>query len=273
MKLREALQKKLTKKELKIVKTAYDMVGSIAIIEVPRELVKKEKIIAETILELNKHIKTVVKKAGKHKGKFRLQKYKILAGEKKKETEHKENNCRFKLHIEKTYFSVRLSTERKRIAELVKPNETVLIMFSGVAPYPCVIAKNSQAKEIYGIEINPTAHKYAEENIILNKLNNVKLIKGDVKKIIPKLKKKFDRIAMPLPKSAENFLPVALKASKKGTIIHFYDFLNESEFDKAEKKVKKACEKAKLKYKLLGIVKCGQHSPRVFRICVDFEIL
>jgi len=26
-------------------------------------------------------------------------------------------------------------------------------------------------------------------------------------------------------------------------------------------------------YKILDLVKCGQHAPHVFRICVDFEIL
>lgn len=273
MRLKEALEKKLTNKELAVVKTSYDMVGNIAIIEVPDGLLRKEKIIANAILEMNKNIETVVKKSGEHKGRFRLQKYKILAGKIKKEAEYKENNCRFKLHIEKTYFSVRLSTERKRISELVKPNESILVMFSGAAPYPCIIAKNSKAKEIYGIEMNPSAHKYAEENVRLNKLNNVKLFLGDVKKIIPKLNKKFDRILMPLPKSADDFLPTALKAAKKGTIIHFYDFLNENEFEKADEKVKGACKKAKLRCRILNLVKCGQHSPRVFRICVDFEII
>ena len=39
---------------------------------------------------------------------------------------------------------------------------------------------------------------------------------GDVRDVVPKLKKKFDRILMPLPKSAEEFLDIALSASKKG---------------------------------------------------------
>jgi tRNA (guanine37-N1)-methyltransferase len=82
----------------------------------------------------------------------------------------------------------------------------------------------------------------------------------------------FDRILMPLPKSAEDFLPVALSAAEKGTIIHFYDFLHESEFKKAEEKVKKACKEAGLKYKKQGFARCGQHSPRTYRVCLDFEI-
>jgi len=35
---------------------------------------------------------------------------------------------------------------------------------------------------------------------------------------------RFDRIIMPLPRGGEDFLGTALKVTKKGTIIHFYDF-------------------------------------------------
>ena len=85
-------------------------------------------------------------------------------------------------------------------------------------------------------------------------------------------RKKFDRIVMPLPKSAEDFLELALKSIKKRGIIHFYDFLNEKEFHKAEEKIRKACKKAKKECKILRVVKCGQHAPHGFRICVDFRV-
>ncbi|MAG08603.1 SAM-dependent methyltransferase [Candidatus Woesearchaeota archaeon] len=270
--LKQALKGKLTAKEFSYLRASFDVIGDIAIIEIPDELIKKEKLIAETLLNMLKNVKVVCKKAGIHKGVFRTQKLKVLAGEKRKETIHKENDTRIKINVEKVYFSSRLSTERKRIYQLIKPGESVLVMFSGCAPYPCVISKNTKAKEIYAIEINPVAHKYAEENVKLNKIDNVKLFLGDVKDIIPKLRKRFDRIVMPLPKSAENFLDTALACSKKGTVVHFYDFLNEKEFEKAHDKIDKACKRNKRKYKILRTVKCGQFSPGVFRVCVDFKV-
>jgi tRNA (guanine37-N1)-methyltransferase len=224
-------------------------------------------------MKLNKNVTTVVKKKGIHSGEFRLQETEHIAGKKTKLATHKENNARIKVNVDKTYFSIRLSTERKRIAELVKPGENILVMFSGCAPYPIVLAKNTEAAKIIGIEINPDAHKLGLENIKLNKVKNVMLINGDVKKEIPKLSEKFDRILMPLPKTADEFLKEALSVSKKGTIIHFYDFLKETEFDLAYKKIDKACKEMKLKYKISETVRCGQHAPRVYRICVDFKIL
>lgn len=271
--LKEALNEQLTEEEKKHFIRAYDIIGTIAIIQVREELEKKEKLISETILKLNKSIKTVCKRVGGHIGVYRRQKLKILAGEKTKITTYKENNIILKFNVETSYFSPRLGTERKRITEQIQPGETILVMFSGVAPYPLVISKNTKAKEIYGIEINPEAHKFAEKNVELNKSKNITLFKGDVKQVVPKLKKKFNRILMPLPKSAEDFLDTALKVAKKGTIIHLYQFLEETEFEKAKQNIEQACKKAKKKYEIIRIVKCGQQSPRTYRICIDFKLL
>ena len=276
--IRQNLEKSLTEEELSFVKTAHDTIGNIAILEIPKDLEKREKLIAETLLEVNPQIKTVLKKANIHEGVYRTQRMIYLAGVDTKETIYKENNVRLKLDVEKVYFSVRLSNERKRIMRLVLPNEEILVMFSGCAPYPLVLSKNTKAKNILGIEINPDGHKYGLENTKLNKVKNVELICGDVHKVIPELKKKnskltFDRIIMPLPKTADEFLDNALAVSKKGTIIHFYDFLELGKFEEAHTKIEKACKKGKMKCKILETVKCGQHSPYVYRICVDFVII
>lgn len=271
--LKEALKEKLSKKELEKSVRSYDIIGSIAIIEIPKELEKKEKEIANVLLTMHKNITTVCKKAGIHKGTFRTQKLKILAGKRTKETLHKENHVRIKLNMEKVYFSPRLSTERKRIADIVKKGESILVMFSGCAPYPLVIAKNSEAKEIYGIEINPTACVYAKENIKLNKTGNIKLFCGDVKEALPKINKKFDRILMPLPGGGEEYLGLVLSKIKKNGVIHFYDFIHEEETHISRNKIKKACKETGKKCRILKIIKCGQYAARIYRICIDFRVL
>jgi tRNA G37 N-methylase Trm5 len=513
-KVKDLLKNKLTKKELELVPSAFDVVGSILIFsDFPKELIKKEKIVANAFLEQLRNIKTVCKKTGKYSGVYRTPKLKILAGEKTKETIHKENSISLKLDVEKVYFSTRSGNERLRISKQVKEGEDVLVMFSGCAPFPCVIAKNSEPNSIVGVEINPTAHKYALENIKLNKINNIFLINKDVNKCLPNLyqhiiglksaiyknelysrtkynplivelhtftkdydknfkllkntikklvkqgkyiylhqpmddkglyisnyniihpiynkmislvdefnislilhinenkenpnkqnlvrniisfkkyypniffehgavpypnklnqikevilksglknlcidtchllhnykpselpkiikeikklcnvyvhladyknnshasplnknsyiklehvlplidkgiveiisenekigkqmieswnylnnfNKTFDRILMPLPRSAEEFLELALTKSKKGTIIHFYDFLNEKDFNLAKEKVAKACKKLGKKFKVLELVKCGHFGPGVYRVSLDFEVL
>jgi len=274
MRLKQALKNKLSKKQLALVRSSFDIVGNIAIIEVPSELIKRQKIIAKEVLNLNPHIKTVLKKSGIHYGVYRRQKMVFLAGEKTKITEHKESGVRILLDVEKCYFSSRLGTERLRIAKQVKPGEVILVMFSGVAPYPLVFARNSKAEVIYGVEKNPVAHNFAQKNILLNKFwNRIRLIKGDVRKVVPLLNRKFDRILMPMPKSAEEFLPIGFRVAKKGAVIHYYDFGREEEFKKIREKIKFACKTAKKKCRILRTVKCGQYSPGVFRVCVDFKIV
>ncbi|MDO8661544.1 MAG: class I SAM-dependent methyltransferase family protein, partial [Candidatus Woesearchaeota archaeon] len=201
MKLKELLSKKLTEQQLEQVRTAHDLVGDIAVIEIPKTLVSKQKIIAQAVLETNPHIKIVLAKQGGHSGRFRIQKLKVLAGENRFVTTHKEWGLLYKLDVQKCYFSTRSGTERMRIALLVRPKERVLVMFSGIAPFCLVIAKHSLAREVIGVEINPTAHKYALENAEKNKLKNVLLYTGSVSRVVPALGK-FDRIVMPLPKSS-----------------------------------------------------------------------
>ncbi len=263
------LENNFSDDELKLIPKSFDIIGDIIILDVPESLLKKEKKLAEYFLKMHKNVKVITKKIGVHHGRFRTQDLKVIKGEKRKKTMCKENNVKLKLNVETSYFSPRLSAERKRIANLVKKDEIILVMFSGVAPYPIVLSKNTEAKKIIGVELNPEAHKYALENLKLNKIKNVELIKGDVHKIVPNMKIKFDRILMPLPKSAEEFLKIALKVSKKGTVIHFYDIMNEEEIPK---KVKLKIKKYAPNSRILRIVKCGQYAPRVFRFCVDFKL-
>jgi len=271
--LKQALKNKLTKKELELMPSSFDVVGSIAVIEIPPELKKKEKVIAETMVKLFKPVKTVVKKSGIHYGKYRRQKLEVIGGENTKVAEYKESGVRMKVDLEKCYFSSRLGTERLRIAKQVKKGEKVLVMFSGVAPYPLVIARNAEPDVVYGVELNPVAHRYAEENVKLNKLQDkIKLCKGDVIEVVPQLKKKFDRILMPMPKTSLTFLETAFKAAKKDTIIHFYTFGREEEFQEIRSKIKEECRNHKKKCRIIRTVKAGQYAPGVFRVCVDFKV-
>ena len=238
---------------------SYDLVGNI--------LISNEKITKESALELlkrHKNIKTVAYKEKNYSGKYRTPKLKIVAGLKNKETIHVESGIKIKLNPEKCYFSPRTSNERLRISKLIKKDETVLVMFSGVAPFPLVLSKNSKAKEIYGIEYNPSAHKYALENLTLNKIKNVRLIKGNVKTVLPKINKKFDRIIMPHPSNSESYLNLALKHLKEKGTIHLYLFSHENDF-------KELLKKYKLKFKKVKLIKSGSPSPGKYRTCLDLN--
>ena len=176
-----------------------------------------------------------------------------------------EHGLRMKLNVETCYFTPRLGTERMRIAQLVQSGEKVLVFFSGVGPYPLVLAKYSKASLIMGVEKNPVAHHYALENC--KKYLHVILYNMDAHDFT--YPEKFDRIIMPLPTSAEAFLPVAVKHLKKNGVIHFYTFAAEEDIPK------KPLDLIRQKipsFDVLSVVKCGQYAPKKFRVCVDFTV-
>ncbi len=255
------VQKKCEKIERSnIESSSYDLVGDIVILS--QEAKKSD---AKEILKRS-NIKVVLRRKGNYSGEFRTLKLEHIAGEKRKETIHRENGIQMKLNPEKVYFSPRLSTERLRVAKQVKDNEKVLVLFSGVAPYPLVIAKHSNPKLIVAVEKNPIGHKYAIENC--KKYPNIELYNEDAKTFSHK--EKFDRILMPLPKSAEDFLDNAKKLLKKNGTIHFYDFLSEKDIPKRSIETIKQHIK---RFKVLEVAKCGQYGPGKLRVCLDIKIL
>lgn len=269
--LKEALHGKLTEKELETLRAGFDVIGTIAIIEVSKAHKKKQKIIAETLLSILPHVKTVAAKQGRHTGKYRRQPLKILAGEKTLETCHKENGIIFTLNVSTCYYSPRLGTERMRIASQIKKGENILVVGSGIGPYPLVLAKHTLAAHITAVEHNPIAHEYAQLNTVKNKLGQkITLIKGDLSKV--KLGK-FDRIISNIPHKGVALTPKLLKFAKKGTILHVYDFVKEEELQKPAEKLEALCKKANKKCTVLQVQKAGQHAVRSYRVCVDAKVI
>lgn len=273
-KLRELLSRLLTEKELENLVTSYDLIGDIAIIEIPEELEKHEKKIAGAILETNRRLKVVAKKLGRVESEFRVRPLKVIAGEKRTETLYTEHGCRMKIDVSKVYFSVRLSNERKRIAELVKPKENILALFAGVGPFPLVISKYHPDTDIVAIELNPEGVKYMKENIRLNKAKNIIAVEGDARKVVLGKYKNFaDRILMPLPRSADKFLDVAVAGAKDGCIVHIYNFAPiENSYDEIEKKIFEEAKKAGVKTEIVNKKIVRPYAPKIVQVVVDFRI-
>ena len=256
----------------------FDVIGNIAVINLPyssRRQQQEARRLAKKLLKF-KYIKTVAIKSGKFKGKLRKASYTIIAGLKSLETIHRENGCLIKLNIAETYFSPRLAADRLEIAKQVKQGEKVLVMFAGVLPYTLAIARNSKAKEIYAVEINRAAIKYAKENIKLNKVGSIRLIQGDVKKIALQLRKKglkFNRIVMPRPQLKETFLKEAFMLAARGCIIHYHDFLREEEIAGIVERIQQKAKNFNQRIKMLYLRKIGEIAPHKYRVRVDFKVL
>ena len=271
----ELLAERFGEELAKGVLSSYDVVGDIAIVQVPKELVEYEKEVGELLLQGDSKIKVVLKKAGGRTGEFRITKLTHLAGENRTDTKYVENGVRMKLDVGKVYFSPRLSNERKRLMVETRNGENVLVLFAGVGPFALEIGKMHPSCKVAGVELNPDAVDYFKENIKLNKLENVEVEFGDAKKTVTE---KFvgwaDRVIMPLPMGAEEFLDTAFLAAKPGCIVHFYRMVErEGGLEKAKKKIEETATSSGRKVEFLFEKEVRPYSASTLQIVIDFRVL
>ena len=225
--LKKVLQDVLSEKENEQLISAFDQIGDIIIVRIPDSLVSKKQVIGKTLLEQVSTANSVFYQSSPVEGDFRTRQLKIIAGENKTQTEYKENGCKFIVDVEKAFFSPRLSTERERIAGLVKDGEIVINMFGGVGMFSLLAAKNT-ACTVYNIDLNPIAAQLCKENTHINKLKGkVISLNGDATQVInEQLVGKADRILMLLPERSDEFLDSAVLGLKNKGIIHYYSHMH-----------------------------------------------
>lgn len=265
--LKDYLKGKVEDSKIDEIRGSFDIIGDIVILEIPEDIEEFKNLIGEAALKFTKR-KAVFRKKSEIKGIIRTRELEYLAGEDISETIHQEFGCKLMLDVKKVYFSPRLATERKRVADNVKDGETIVDMFAGVAPFPVLIARNHDVK-IYSIDINPDAYYYAKKNVKLNKVeDNVIPILGDVREVLKNKDIKADRIIMNLPGTAYEFLDSAINSIKEGGIIHYYEFAED--FKKPIERLEKAAYPRKIE--VLNKRKVRSRSPGKWHMGIDVRI-
>ena len=276
--LAQVLEDRLPQHLLASLPRALDIVGDIAIIEIPAELKDHERLIGEAILTVHKNVRTVLAKAGAVSGTYRLREFEVVAVENKTATIHKEYGCKYHVDIAKAYFSPRLSQEHNRVASLVKKSETVVDLFAGVGPFSVLIAKNNADAKVYAVDINPEAIELLERNIRLNRVENrVIPIQGDARQAVEeRLLGVADRVIMNLPEKAFEFVDTACKAIKPaGGTVHYYAFIRlPNSLENVQLRFSEAVEKAGRKVGAFLFAKTiRETAPYEWQVVLDAKIL
>lgn len=263
----ELLKDILTAEESSNLKTSFDIIGDIVILEIPKELEDKKREIGKATLEFTKRKSVFMKKSAIH-GTTRIRDLELIAGEDNSVTVHKEHGVRLQLNVEEVYFSPRLATERKRVSDTVRENEKILDMFCGIGPFPIVIAKNNNA-DITAVDINSKAIEYLKKNIKLNKLQGtIRPIASDVNEI--EFKEKFDRIIMNLPGLAYTFLDLAMNLIDEDGIINYYEFSDG--YSQGIERLQDAARKKNKKVEIINTRKVKSSSPGMWHVSIDGKI-
>ena len=256
---------------------SMDIIGEVAVVEIPSELEKYKRVVGESILESHKRVHTVLAKASAVSGVKRLREYEVIAGLGETETVHREHGCVYHLDVRRVYFSPRLSYEHKRIASQVREGETVIDMFAGIGSFSILIAKMHNRVKIYAIDINPDAVKYLKRNIVANGvLDKVTPLLGDAGEIIRRsLRETADRIIMNLPEKALEYVKVACEAIRpEGGIIHFYSFNGGRDpIDQAEEMLRRAVAEAGRRLShVLSARRVREVAPGRWQVVVDASV-
>ncbi len=279
--LRELAEKILGPEEAGRIWKRVEVIGDIAVIRRPFDYpVERLKPLAEEILRVMPHVKSVWCTVSEVRGTYRTREYTHLAGEPRSETVYKELGCLFKLDIRKVYVSPRLNYEHNRITRLARRGEIVVNMFAGAGLFSIILAKKAHVSKVYSIDINPDAYRYMVENVRLNRVEGVVVpILGDAAKVVEeRLVGVADRVLMPMPGLSYEYLPQAVKALRPGSdgFIHVYEFTFAGP---GENPVNLVVEKFRARLNELGVEHRVEYArivrtvgPRRYQVVVDFSI-
>jgi len=276
--LRQVLEDQLPQHLLASLPRALDIIGDIAVIDIPPKLKAHKCVIGKAVLQIHKNVRTVLAKVGAVSGTYRLREFEVIAGEHRTITVHKEHGCQYHVDIATAYFSPRLSTEHNRLASLVQNGETVVDLFAGVGPFSLLIAKKNEDTKVYAVDINPEAVKLLKKNIRINRVDtHVIPILGNAEHVVEEqLLGVADRVIMNLPEKALKFIDVACKAVKpSGGTIHYYAFIRlPDSLENAQTRFSEAVEKAGRKVDaFLSAKAIRETAPYESQIVLDAKIL
>jgi tRNA wybutosine-synthesizing protein 2 len=250
--------------EKKLLPRGWQILGDIIIVTLNKKLKNRKKEIGEALLTLYPRCKTVLLDRG-IRGQMRQPLREIIAGN-GTETIHKESGCLFMLDAMRIMFSQGNLAEKKRMSKLGN-SETVIDMFAGIGYFSIPIAVHSKPKKIISIEINPVSFGYLEENIKLNKVENIiEPVSGDCANVTPW--GIADRVIMGYLDGQE-YLPQGIDALLPGGILHYHEAVPEAIERRPVERLIEAAAKQGRKARIMGSRRIKKFSPGVWHVVVD----
>jgi len=249
----------------------FDVIGDIAMIDADDTDATR---IAKALMEYRKSINVVLGTLSPVEGEFRTRQWVVLAGEHRTHTMHKEHGCRYNVDLAGAYFSARLGTERKRVADMVKPGQYVVDLFAGVGPFSILIGKSVPGASVVAVDKNPGAVKLLRENIHLNRLDNVTAVEDDARHAAVNMKHSADHVIMNLPQSAREFLDCGILVAKSGGVVHFYDITHEDDlYATSWELIQEAAARVGGKVKCVGKRIVRSYAPYQYNVCIEFRVI
>ena len=220
--------------------SSFDVIGDIAVLKIPETLRPYRKEIGRAVLVWNPRLRVVAQDHGVA-GAFRIRQVEIIGGEHRTTTVHTEFGLRYRVDVAGAYFSPRLGSERRRVAEQVGEGEVVADPFAGVGPYAILIARRRGPARVVASDANPEAVALLRQNVAANHAGRVEVVEADARAAL-RAAAPVDRVVLDLPHSAFEFLPDAVAALGPEGTVHLYAILEDAGREDLVRAVRRAVE-------------------------------
>jgi tRNA (guanine37-N1)-methyltransferase len=209
---------------------AFDIVGDIVLVRLPKNLVTYKREIGEALLSFVSGARVVAVDSGV-KGESRLRALEIVAGEGPLATIHKENGLSFKVDLERAYFSPRLSGEHEHVSAASHDGERLLDLFCGIGPFSLTVLDRFPKSTAVGVDSNIGAIELMRENAERFGVANRLECRMEDAEVFLGGKDEFDRVVMNLPREGYKYLSLVGRHVKSPGWLHFYGLVPKEEID------------------------------------------
>jgi len=214
---------------------AFNIIGTIAVLEIDEQLAPFKEAIARAIREIHPHLTSIFSKQSERAGDFRTSQLGLLWGDGNPVTTHAENGCRFLVDVKETFFDPRLVHEHDRVVKAIVSGVNgntcnVLDLFCGVGPFVIPLAKDPLAR-VWAVDLNARAIELLGTNIGTNHVDPARVYAHamDARLFLERndldggaCPRAFDAIILNLPRAAHEFLAACKPRTMKGTRLFWY---------------------------------------------------
>ncbi len=264
---KDLLKGLIPEEDLRRVPSSYTIIGDVAVINLPEDLMAYGGLIGEAIANVSRGVRAVY--AGSRVvGEYRVKRLKHVYGDAVSKTVHKEYGLSISVDVVRTYYNSSLSEEHRRVAKLICDGEVIADLFCGVGPFSLHAASLRRVVS-YAVDFNPDALKCLLESIDMNG----KVLKGRVVPVLDDVADfldlvrdgSFSRVIMNLPHKALEYLPLSHSKVREGGVIHLY--VISSSGSGAVEDVRRVSDNLGLS--VVGVKRVLDYAPRKYVYRVD----
>ncbi|USZ70997.1 class I SAM-dependent methyltransferase [Natronosalvus halobius] len=279
-----------TDADLETAPGSWAVIGSVILVRVPDDCYDETEL-GEALLALHGEADSVLADEGISNegegdgGTYREPRTRLLAGSGDTETVHVEDGTQYGLDPARVMFSPGNQAERRRMAEVVEPDERVFDMFAGIGYFTLPMAR--AGARVTATELNPTAFRYLLENAMANDVSSrVDAYHSDCRDLVADVRA--DRVVMGYygyadsedeaghgarTDEAVDFLPAALEALEPGGVVHYHEATPESElWERPIGRLEAAVERAGRTLEVLEKRRVKSHSAGVEHVVLDVRV-